>query len=431
MSIKTPFGVTQRENVNKIVLQGEVLGPLQCSVLVDTFGKECMTEDKLLYNYWGDVKIPPLSMIDDIVAVSECGLEAVDLNAYLNTKTNLKKLQFGVDKCVRMHVGCDKPFCPDLFIDQWKLKKVEEARYDVKNLQDVSDTTHMMNTSEEQKYLGFQLSSKGGNKQNIAMRRCKGLGIVRQITAILEDIPLGHHKYKIAVVLRNALLINSILYNSEIWYSPTTAELETLEQIDEMVFRGALSTPRTTPRPFLYLEMGCLPIRVIIKTRRLMYLHYLLNEDEDSLIHSFFQSQQKSPLKGDWCLNIQEDLSDFQIQHLSYDDIQHMSKLDFKTLINNSATKYAFKYLVALQKSMTKICQIKYTRLEIQPYLSSPIFSNREIEFLFQAKSRMLNFRTNYRGSYSDVRCPLCSLANSEDTHRLLSQNRHRILRKC
>ena len=49
VAIKTPFGITPRVNINQIVLQGEVLGPLQCSVLVDTISKECIEEEKLMY----------------------------------------------------------------------------------------------------------------------------------------------------------------------------------------------------------------------------------------------------------------------------------------------------------------------------------------------------------------------------------------------
>ena len=48
VAIKTPYGMTTREEVNKIVLQGEVMGPLQCFVLVDSFGKECLLRDKYL-----------------------------------------------------------------------------------------------------------------------------------------------------------------------------------------------------------------------------------------------------------------------------------------------------------------------------------------------------------------------------------------------
>ena len=51
VNVKTQSGLTSRETIEKIVLQGDVFGPLQCSVSVDTFGKECMEENKHLYMY--------------------------------------------------------------------------------------------------------------------------------------------------------------------------------------------------------------------------------------------------------------------------------------------------------------------------------------------------------------------------------------------
>ena len=103
VAVKTPFGLTERETVNKIVLQGEVLGPLQCSVLVDTIGKECLTEDKLLYNYKG-VKVPALAMVDDLACVTKSGVDSAEMNAFIKTKTNLKKLQFGSQKCHQLQI---------------------------------------------------------------------------------------------------------------------------------------------------------------------------------------------------------------------------------------------------------------------------------------------------------------------------------------
>ena len=42
VGVKTPFGMTERKMLDKIVMQGEIFGPLCCSVQVDTFGKECI-----------------------------------------------------------------------------------------------------------------------------------------------------------------------------------------------------------------------------------------------------------------------------------------------------------------------------------------------------------------------------------------------------
>ena len=44
----TPAEITARKEIEEIVLQGEVVGPVKCLVPVDTFGKECLEEGKYL-----------------------------------------------------------------------------------------------------------------------------------------------------------------------------------------------------------------------------------------------------------------------------------------------------------------------------------------------------------------------------------------------
>ena len=64
VAVKTPFGLTDRVAMDEIVMQGEIFGPLCCSVTIDTFGKECVQDKKNLYYYKDKVEIPPLAMID-------------------------------------------------------------------------------------------------------------------------------------------------------------------------------------------------------------------------------------------------------------------------------------------------------------------------------------------------------------------------------
>ena len=65
--------------------------------------------------------IPPLGMVDDLLCITECGHKSAMMNAYINFKTNSKKLQFGVDKCKKLHIGnVQKPYkCQDLVVDKW------------------------------------------------------------------------------------------------------------------------------------------------------------------------------------------------------------------------------------------------------------------------------------------------------------------------
>ena len=98
------------------------MGPLCCSVQEDTVGSECLKKNENLYFYNGEVGVAPLAMVDDLVCISTCGLNSVKMNAFINSKTNIKKLQFGLSKCHKMHVGVSKAVCPDLDLDNWKVK---------------------------------------------------------------------------------------------------------------------------------------------------------------------------------------------------------------------------------------------------------------------------------------------------------------------
>ena len=42
MSVKTPSGLTERQTVKDIVLQGDTFGSILASVQVDSIGKECI-----------------------------------------------------------------------------------------------------------------------------------------------------------------------------------------------------------------------------------------------------------------------------------------------------------------------------------------------------------------------------------------------------
>ena len=44
------------------------------------------------------------------------------MNAFINAKTNQKKIRFGVSKCHKMHIGAKKSNCPDLKVDDWEVK---------------------------------------------------------------------------------------------------------------------------------------------------------------------------------------------------------------------------------------------------------------------------------------------------------------------
>ena len=108
-----------------------------------------------------------------------------------------------------------------------------------------------------------------------------------------------------------------------------------------MLLRKLLEVGKCCPREMLYLETGSRPIRFIIMSRRLKFLHYILNEDNKSLINQVLQEQMKSPVKNDWILTVWEDLKELEIG-LDLKDIEELSKEGFKRFIDKKIDARVF-----------------------------------------------------------------------------------------
>ena len=400
-------------------MQGEVTGPGQCSNQVDTLGKECLEDDKHLYEYKGGLGVSPLGMVDDVVAVSKCGLESVEMNAYLNQKTSIKKLQFGPDKCHQLHVGKANVCCPDLYIDEWKLEKKDKLKTGVENLVDILVDQHKIENVTQEKYLGDIITTDGKNTKNIEAREAKAQGIIKQIKTILEEMVFGNFIFEVGVILRNSLFINGILTNIEAAYGLTSAEIEKLEKCDEQLMRAVLETPCTTPREMLYLELGVVPIRYIVMSRRLMFYHYILNQENDSLLYKFFKLQKSKSVRGDWCLTVQEDLESLNIT-LTEDEIEKCSEFSFKKIVNTAIRKEAFSYLLTLKNSHSKVKHISYETHKMQEYLMSPNITADLAKFTFMCRSRMVAVGANYKQGVDNPVCPVCKVETEFDTQKHL-----------
>ena len=131
---------------------------------------------------------------------------------------------------------------------------------------------------------------------------------------MLDKVTLGHHYFKVALLLRDSIFLNGILTNTEVWYGLKESEITELEALDYMLLRDVLQTPCSTPIEALQLELGVLSIRTIIKARRINYLHYLATSKENEMIFKFVMAQWNYPLKNDWTNQVKEDLSDFAIK---------------------------------------------------------------------------------------------------------------------
>jgi hypothetical protein len=268
----------------------------------------------------------------------------------------------------------------------------------------------------EEKYVGDIISADGKHAKNSISRRSKGIGVSNEIVHILNHLYLGPFHFYVAFLLRQAMLLSVLLFNSETWLRLTKASLKKIESVDHMLLRKVFQTPISTPIVALYLESGCVPIRFTIKAKRIMFLHHILTREEDALITRVFWAQVHSPARGDWCQVVEEDLSDLGMEHLSFTAISEMKKSTLKNLLKKQVSETSLKYLAEEKEKSSKYSSRSFIGLQMQPYLSDKCRWPCKMKLLyFQWRTKMIKVGYNYRNK---VKCPICS--DDEDTQQHL-----------
>ena len=399
MAINTAVGQTERVEIPRIVMQGGTWGPLQCSNSIDTIGRKCVDRGQHLYSYKKKVRVMPLGMVDDLVGISNCGHKSVELNTFITTQIEMKRLRFhvpdinGKTKCHQIHIGKSCEYCPILKIHGYTMEKVSQ------------DT-----------YLGDILSSDGTNKVNLKDRVCKGIGKMNEILNTLESVSFGTQYFKIFNLLREALFINGTLTNAEVWYGLKSEDLKELEDLDRQMIRKVLQCPCTTPGEAGHLDLGILPVHCIVKERRVNYLHYILKSDKSKMLYKFFMAQWEDPVRQDWTELVKADLDDLGIK-LSLEEIERKSKMSFKNLVKIKIKEFALDSLNMVKIKHSKMDNILYTELKIQDYLLSEEISVQQKRILFKFRTRMSNFEENFRGLNPPVPCKICCMHVDSQNH--------------
>ena len=189
---------------------------------------------------------------------------------------------------------------------------------------------------------------------------------------MMNELCLGQYYFEAGNLLRNSLLLSTMLSNSEAWYNLTNKEISDLETVDEVLLRKILSAHSKTPLELLYLETGNIPIRFILKARRLNFLWYILNESEESLLRNCFNRQNENPSKGDWVLTVREDLRELGIK-LDMEDIKNTGKEEFKSIVKNAVKQSTLSTLssgkvISVAEPVIRVRRHRNTYSNVQSY---------------------------------------------------------------
>ena len=132
-----------------------------------------------------------------MIGVTNARFRAQQLNAVLNARTADTQLQFGVTKCKTMLVS-KKPenvMNSQLSVDNWKVDHVKNISTGESDLVETFKGLVSIDKTDNQKYLGFTISSKGDNMVNINEMKNKSIWIIRKIFTRLESLNLKKHYF--------------------------------------------------------------------------------------------------------------------------------------------------------------------------------------------------------------------------------------------
>ena len=69
IAIKTSHGNTKRVNIPNFIRQGTMWGSMFCTSTVDKLSQKAYAEEAMLYKYKGEISVPPLRMVDNVLTV--------------------------------------------------------------------------------------------------------------------------------------------------------------------------------------------------------------------------------------------------------------------------------------------------------------------------------------------------------------------------
>ena len=162
-----------------------------------------------------------------------------------------------------------------------------------------------------------------------------------------------------------------------------------------------------------------MPIRFILSSRRILYLQTILQRPENELTKRVYKAQKLNPVRGDFCELVKSDI-ELVGEKFTDEYIIQSSKKSLKTEIKSKLEEAAFKYLQTKQKKHSKVCNIKYNKLQTQQYIKCPVFSNAEVNLLHSLRSRMVNVKDNFSSKFQNhLLCPLCENARDDQPHLL------------
>ena len=199
MAVNTPSGLSERQLIQDVILQGDTFGSILAAVQVDSMARE-VEKSGHGFMYKNTLPVNMLGLVDDLIGITAADHRAHQMNTVLKIKTAEKRLQFGVSKCKTLLIKNKKSEKTEfnfgaLTVDKWSVNYIHDTVTGKNTLVEKYDGQVEMEHTDKHKYLGFVLSDTGDNLVNIFDMKKKSIWIIRKSFMRLEGLHLQKYYF--------------------------------------------------------------------------------------------------------------------------------------------------------------------------------------------------------------------------------------------
>ena len=146
----------------------------------------------------------------------------------------------------------------------------------------------------------------------------------------------------------------------------------------------------------------------------------ILSRDDNETIKKIYIKQKGERIKGDWINLLEEDFRFIGIE-MKEEEISSIPKSEYKDQIKALIRNAAFGYFNEIKSKHKKLDCISYSSFQIQPYLTSSQFSNKERELLYLLRSHCYKSKTNFKKLHKNDLVCIFGCPNIEDQNHMFT----------
>ena len=397
--VKTRYGPTREIEMQIGGKQGSRLTGRMFSKMMDLLTEELEQKGiKITEEFF----LAVLLWVDDVISFAEGEEDQREILQIINNFAIKHKIQWGQAKCKVMRIGKHKENN-----QQWRAGDM------------------VIEETDRYKYLGDVITNDGKNKENILTRKIN----IQSNTAIINSIASSEALYRIetAVLLdmHEKKNIASLLNNAEAWML-NKGEEDDIEKVEIQALKSLFSLPLHTPTAAIIYTFGTLFTKQRIDQKMLIYLHKLLNKDDDRWLKQALSTL--CSLNAGWYKKIISLLEEYELL-TDFNEIKKLTEAGWRSQVIRKIEKAnkerliqsCYKTVDGVQTPKTKT-QHMARELDRRDYIRAPDniilkTTKSEAKTIIMARYGMLQCGKNFKGT-DEIKCKSCDVIDDEN-HRL------------